>query len=66
LTIGAGGIFSFDPSLAVAAPISISSPSPEAQAVPEPGTQILLAVGAVLGLSARWIGKATKSPNVKG
>jgi autotransporter-associated beta strand protein len=52
LTVGAGGVFIFDPSLAGA---SVTNSAATA-AVPEPGTLILLAVGA-LGLAAfglRW------------
>ena len=48
LTVGAGGTFTFDPSLGNA-PVAVSA---AATAVPEPGTLILLAAGLAAGTAA--------------
>ena len=54
LTVGAGGVFIFDPTLAAAGNAAAASPSGSAlAAVPEPGTIILLSVGAALLLAYR-------------
>jgi autotransporter-associated beta strand protein len=45
LTVGAGGVFIFDPAQTVAAPVAGAASASAVAAVPEPGTLALLAVG---------------------
>jgi autotransporter-associated beta strand protein len=51
LTVGAGGAVIFDPSQVTAAPTTVSTASPEVQAVPEPGTLALLIAGLAAGFA---------------
>jgi autotransporter-associated beta strand protein len=58
LTVGAGGVFIYDPSAAVAAPMTsaiavVGAAAAAPLAVPEPGTLILLMAGLAIGLGVR-------------
>ena len=53
LTVGAGGTFMFDPSVASAEPIASAAAS-QINPVPEPGTLLLLSVGAAGLLVCAW------------
>jgi len=57
LTVGAGGTFIFDPTAATA--LAAGSPAATLSAVPEPGTLVMLAIGALTALAAWWCTKAS-------
>ena len=54
LTVGAGGVFIFDPSV-IGAGSPLAVPAGGIAAVPEPGTLGLLAVGGVCFVAARFL-----------
>jgi autotransporter-associated beta strand protein len=52
LAVGMGGVFIFDPSLAVAGQAAPAAHGPVP--VPEPGTVVLLVIAACLAVISRW------------
>ena len=61
LVIGAGGTLIFDPTQAMAGPMSLSQVAAGPGAVPEPGALALLLAGLVVGLAAWWRRKGTRA-----